>query len=160
VCGSRAVITVPRFTPGSQRAPAMSTVLDLYIQDFVTTNRLLGQHVPWSRFVSRRFAEGGAAIKVVAFQSDGSEHFATLQHLELPTGDCLRVELTHAAARDAGEHRFDCLRMTHSTTHTGLEFQRATEDTVIITLATRNQGLIPVMFVVRDGLPLGRAEFV
>ena len=138
----------------------MSTALDLYIQDFVTTNRLLGQHIPWSRIVSRRFAEGGATIKVAAFQSDGKEHFATLQHLELPMGDCLRVEITHAAARDAGEHRFDCLRMTHAATHTGLEFQRAAEDTVIITLATRNWGLIPVMFVVRDGLPLARAEFV
>lgn len=110
--------------------------------------------------MSRRFVEGGAAVKVASFQSDGAEHFAVLQHLELPTGDWLRVELTHVAARDAGEHRFDCLRMTHAATHTGLEFQRVGEDTVIITLATRNRGLIPVMFVVRDGLALQRAEFV
>ncbi len=99
-------------------------------------------------------------MKVVAFQSGGAEHFAVLQHLELPTGDCLRVELTHAAARDAGEHRFDCLRMTHTATHTGLEFQRAGDDTVMITLVTRNRGLIPLLFVIRDGLPLSRAEFV
>jgi hypothetical protein len=138
----------------------MSTVLDLYIQDLVTTNRFLGQTVSWERLVSRRFAEGGAAVKVLSFQSGGTEQFAVVQHLELPTGDCLRVELTHSASRDAGEHRFDCLRMTHTATHTGLEFQRAGDDTVIITLATRNRGLIPVLFVVRDGLPLGRAEFV
>jgi hypothetical protein len=138
----------------------MSTVLDLFIQDFVTTNRLMNQLLPWGTLVSRRFAESGAGVKVAAFQSGGAEHFAVLQHLELPTGDWLRVELTHAAARDSGEHRFDCLRMTHAATHTGLEFQRAGEDTVIITLATRNRGLIPVMFVVRDGLPLARAEFV
>jgi hypothetical protein len=138
----------------------MSTVLDLFIQDFVTTNRLLNQTVPWSTLVTRRFAESGASVKVAAFQSGGAEHFAVLQHLELPTGDWLRVELTHVAARDAGDHRFDCLRMTHAATHTGLEFQRAGEDTVIITLATRNRGLIPVMFVVRDGLELARAEFV
>jgi hypothetical protein len=138
----------------------MSTVLDLYIQDFVTTNRFLGQAVSWDRLVSRRFAESGAAIKVLSFQSDGAEHFAVVQHLELPAGDCLRVELTHAAARDAGEHRFDCLRMTHTATHTGLDFQRAGDDTVLITLATRNRGLIPILFVVRDGLALARAEFV
>ena len=138
----------------------MSTVLDLFIQDFVTTNRLLNQTVPWGTLVSRRFAESGAGVKVASFQSNGGEHFAVLQHLELPTGDWLRVELTHAAARDTGEHRFDCLRMTHAATHTGLEFQRAGEDTVIITLVTRNRGLIPVMFVVRDGLALTRAEFV
>jgi hypothetical protein len=138
----------------------MSTILDLYIQDFVTTNRFLGRHVSWDTLISRRFAEGGAAIKVMSFQSGGTEHFAILQHLELPTGDFLRIELTHAAARDAGEHRFDCLRMTHTTTHTGLEFQRATDDTVTITLVTRNRGLIPILFVVRDGLALTRAEFV
>lgn len=138
----------------------MSTVLDLYIQDFVTSNKLLNQLVPWSTLVSRRFVESGAAIKVASFQSGGTEHFAVLQHLELPTGDWLRVELTHGAARDTGEHRFDCLRMTHAATHTGLTVERGGEDTLIITLATRNRGLIPVMFVVRDGLPLGRAEFV
>jgi hypothetical protein len=138
----------------------MSTVLDLYIQDFVTTNKLLNQLMPWGTLVSRRFVESGAAIKVVSFQSGGTEHFAVLQHLELPTGDWLRVELTHSAARDAGEHRFDCLRMTHVATHTGLAVERGGEDTLIITLATRNRGLIPVMFVVRDGLPLARAEFV
>jgi len=134
----------------------MSNVLDLYIQDFVMTNRILGAHAAWPTLVSRRFVESGAQRKVFSFRSSDSEHYAVGTLLELPDGDCFRIELTHEAAAlpTAEEHRLDCLRMTAATTHTAQELSRnAAGNTVIIRLPTRNRGLLPVVFVVRAGGP-------
>ena len=132
----------------------MSNILDLYIQDFVTTNRILSTHVSWATLVSRRFVESGAQRKVFSFQSGGSggtQHYAVGTLLELPDGDCFRVELFHEAAGLAAteEHRLDCLRMTAAATHTAQELSRNNAgNTVIIRLPTRNRGLIPIVFVI------------
>jgi hypothetical protein len=134
----------------------MSNILDLYIQDFVMTNRILGAHVTWPTLVSRRFVESGAQRKIFSFKSSDSEHYAVGTLLELPDGDCFRIELAHEAAAlpVAEDHRLDCLRMTAAATHTGQELSRSADGgTVIIRLPTRNRGLIPIVFVVRAGGP-------
>lgn len=130
----------------------MSTVLDLFIQDFITTNKLLNQHVAWSTLARRHFVEGGSPIKVFSFQSGAKEHYAVGRTMELPDGDCFRIEMTHPEARadEVASHRLDCLRMTHTDTHTGLEITKASADTVLIRLRTRNRGLIGIVFVIRD----------
>jgi hypothetical protein len=130
----------------------MSTVLDLFIQDFITTNKLLNQHVAWSTLARRHFVESGAPIKVFSFQSGAKEHFAVGRTLELPDGDCFRIEMTHPEARaeEVTGHRLDCLRMTHTDTHTGLDIAKGGADTVLIRLRTRNRGLIGIVFVIRD----------
>lgn len=134
-----------------------STVLDLFIQDFVLSHRILNQHASWTAMVSRRFVESGAQRKVFQFRSGDADHFATGTLLDLPDGDCFRIELTHAAARSADEHRLDCLRMMSADTHNGMEISRPDDATVVVRLTTRNRGLINVAFVVRDCLPLGMA---
>jgi hypothetical protein len=125
----------------------MSTVLDLFIQDFVTTNKLLNQLVPWSSLVNRRFAEE-SAIKVFEFVSNNLPIKAVGQYLILPDGDWFRIELTHAIP-EIEEHRFDCLRMTHRDTHTSLTVEKE-EGALLIFLKTRNRGLINLVFVIRD----------
>lgn len=129
----------------------MSTVLDLFIQDFVTTNKLLNQLVPWPTLVSRRFAEE-SAVKVFGFVSDNLPQRAIAQHLMLPDGDWFRIELTHAIP-EVEEHRFDCLRMTHRDSHTSLTFEKE-EGALLIYLTTRNRGLINLVFVIRDATPI------
>lgn len=137
-----------------------STVLDLFIQDFVLSHRILNQRAPWTALVSRRFVESGAQRKVFQFRSGDADHFAVGTLLDLPEGDCFRIELTHAAARLTDEHRLDCLRMMSAETHNGMELTRADDATVMIRLTTRNRGLINVVFVVRDCLPLTAAALV
>lgn len=129
-----------------------SNQLDLFIQDFLTTNRILNAHVQWTTLVSRRFVETGAQRKVFSFQSGGdSHHFAVGTLLELPDGDCFRIELTApTGALAAEEHRLDCLRMTYAATHTAHELTRTGDGSVIIRVATRNRGLIPIVFVLRE----------
>ena len=137
-----------------------STVLDLFIQDFVLTHRILNQRCSWPALVSRRFVESGAQRKVFQFRSGDADHFAVGTLLDLPDGDCFRVELTHAAARTVGtaeDHRLDCLRMMSADTHNGMTVSKPDDATIIIQLTTRNRGLINVIFVVRDCLPLGAA---
>jgi len=126
--------------------------LDLYIQDFVTTHKLLNSHYPWASLVNRRFLEDGL-LKVFQFQSGGATHLALGQQLALPDGDWLRIEMTHAIPA-VDEHRFDCLRMMQAPTHMGIEVERVGDKTVIVKMTTRHRGLINVCFVIRDGLPL------
>jgi len=129
----------------------MSTVLDLFIQDFVTTNKLLNQFVPWSSLVSRRFAEE-SAVKVFSFVSDNLPQKAVGRHLMLPDGDWFRIELTRSIP-EADEHRFDCLRMTHRDTHTATTVEKE-DGALLILLTTRNRGLMNLVFVIRDATPL------
>lgn len=137
-----------------------STLLDLFIQDFVLSHRILNQRCSWSALVSRRFVENGAQRKVFQFRSGESDHFAVGTLLDLPDGDCFRIELTHAAARTVAaveDHRLDCLRMMSVDTHNGMAVNRPDDATLVIQLTTRNRGLINVVFVVRDYLPLAAA---
>jgi hypothetical protein len=124
--------------------------LDLFIQDFVTTNKLMNQHCSWATMSSRRFHEDGLK-KVFSFESGEKTHFAVGQHLALPDSDWFRIELTHSIP--AGEHRFDCLRMMRTDTHIGLEVE-AGKDTLLVKLTTRHRGLLNIVFVIRDGLPI------
>ena len=135
----------------------MSTVLDLFIQDFVTTNKLLGQHWTWDALSSRRLMEAGPAIKVFEFTSAGTPHIAIGRWLALPDGDWFRIELGHtsvaAMAAEGAEHRFDCLRLMHQHTHSALLVETDTAaPAVIVRIATRHRGLINIVFVVRPSL--------
>jgi hypothetical protein len=125
--------------------------LDLFIQDFVQTNKVLNQHCTWSTLVNRRFLEDGLT-KVFSFESGGSSHYATGQHLALPDADWFRIELTHAIT--SAEHRFDCLRMMQAATHTGLVVEKESESNILVKLTTRHRGLVNIVFVIHDGLPL------
>lgn len=129
----------------------MSTVaIDLFIQDFVLTNKILNQHLDWPTLVSRRFQEAGPAVKVLSFKSGEQEHLAVAQIIGLPDGDCLRIEMTRPPASvGAEEHRMDCLRMMHQATHGTLDVNTL-EDKVIVRLSTRHRGLINVAFVLYD----------
>jgi hypothetical protein len=124
-----------------------AVALDLYIQDFVVSNKLLNQHYPWPSLVSRRFLEPGP--RVFSFQSGGQTHYAVASYIALPDADWLRIELTHPIP-SVEEHRFDCLRMTHAATHTRLEIEAVGSNTVLVKVLTRNRGLINVVFVVRS----------
>jgi hypothetical protein len=129
-----------------------AVALDLFIQDFVTTNKVMDLHQSWSSLVNRRFMDDGLT-KVFEFQSSESKQFAIGRHLALPDSDWLRIELTRTIPT-VEEHRFDCLRMMQSQTHTGLTVETPNPTTVLVKLTTRHRGLMNVVFVLRDGLSL------
>ena len=127
--------------------------IDLFIQDFVNTNKLLNQRIPWETLVNRRFAETGAT-RVFSFESDGIHH-AIARFVILPDSDWLRIELTHSipSLEEGTVHRFDCLRMLSARTHTDLQVEKD-GSTLIVRLATKHRGLANLVFVIRDGLAL------
>lgn len=130
----------------------MSTVaLDLFIQDFVLTNRIMNTHCDWATLVSRRFQESGPATKVYRFAtSDGTQYHARSQILALPDSDWLRIEMDRpATSLEAEEHRFDCLRMMQQNTHASFTVE-TDGATVLVKLTTRHRGLLNVVFVMRS----------
>ena len=132
---------------------ADALTIDLFIQDFVNTNKLLNQRVSWDTLVNRRFAESGA-IRVLSFESEGVTHHAIARFVVLPESDWLRIELTHMIPSiDDGGHRFDCLRMLSARTHTDLQTEKD-GNALIVRLTTKHRGLVNIVFVVRDGLAL------
>jgi hypothetical protein len=133
-----------------QTETGMSTVLDLFIQDFVTTNKLLGQHWTWDALSSRRLLEAGPARKVFEFTSGGTIHTAIGQWLALPDGDWFRIELTLPHTGSAEDHRFDCLRLVHQHTHSSSAVDVVAETATIVRLTTRHRGLLNLLFVVRN----------
>ena len=122
--------------------------LDLFIQDFVTTNKLMDSHYPWPSLVNRRFVDDGTT-KVLSFVSGGTVAYAVAKLLVLPDSDWLRIELTRAIP-EVSEHRFDCLRMTQASTHIGLDIEKVGDKTVIVKMTTRHRGLVNIVFVIRD----------
>jgi hypothetical protein len=120
--------------------------LDLFIQDFVSTNKLLNQHHSWVSIVNRRFLDDGLT-KVFHFQSGGEEHFAVGRHLALPDSDWFRIELVRAIPV-VDEHRFDCLRLMQENTHMDTIVEKS-EDAILVKLTTRHRGLVNVVFVIR-----------
>ena len=130
----------------------MSVALDLFIQDFVSTNKVMNSHETWPSLVNRRFHDD-CLLKVFEFQSGGSVYYAIGRHMALPDSDWFRIELTRAIPA-VEEHRFDCLRMMHAGTHTGLSIEKANDTTVLVKLTTKNPGLVNVVFVIRDCLPI------
>ena len=126
--------------------------LDLFIQDFVNTNKLLNHHYTWDQLVNRRYVEDGR-IRVFSFTSGGSEHLAVGQMLSLPDADWFRIELTRPIPV-VEEHRFDILKLLQQRTHTGLDVDISTVGTVLVKLTTRHRGLANIIFVVRDSSSL------
>ena len=120
-------------------------VYDLFIQDFVKTNKLLNRTIPWDTLVSRRFVEDGKR-KVFQFKSGDSDLYAEGEHILLPDTDWFRIRLPHTV--EDTEPRFDCLRMTIQHTHYNLECTRE-NDALYIKLFTRNRGLVNVVFVIQ-----------
>ena len=131
--------------------------LDIFIQDFVTTNKLMNQHYNWPTLVSRRFQEDGLK-KVFSFESGGKTHYAIGEHLSLPDTDWFRIELTHSIPEGV-EHRFDYLRMMHASTHVNMTMEPAT-NSLLVKLVTRHRGLINVVFAISDGLALANPFLV
>lgn len=121
--------------------------LDLFIQDFVTTNKLLNYHYPWASLVSRRNID--TSTKVFEFQSGGHVQYAIGTTVVLPDADWFRIELTRPIPV-VEEHRFDCLRMTHQETHKMLETITDSSGAVLVKVTTRNRGLINIVFIIRD----------
>ena len=148
---------------GARQHSDMSTVaIDLFIQDFVLSNRILNRHCDWATLVSRRFQETAPARKIFQFRSGDADHLASAEILALPDGDCLRIEVDRPdASRGAEEHRFDCLRMMHQATHTELKQLEFTDDeTIVLYLITRNRGLINVAFVLHGKPRMGKSPYL
>jgi hypothetical protein len=124
-----------------------SVALDLFLQDFVNTNRIRGVHVPWDALCARN-SFGNGIPSVFRFESGGQEHHATGQVLNLPDADWFRIELTHTIPET--EHRFDYLRMLFPATHTDLHIDTV-GSTVLVKLTTRHRGFMNMVFVFRDG---------
>lgn len=130
-----------------------SVALDLFLQDFVNTNRIRGVHAPWDVLCARRAFETGIP-SVFRFESGGQEHYATGQVINLPDADWFRIELTRTIPT-VSEHRFDYLRMLFPATHTDLSIDIVSEEgPVLIKLTTRHRGLMNMVFVIRDSTAL------
>jgi hypothetical protein len=121
--------------------------LDLFIQDFVNSNKLANKHYDWDALSTRALFEGGSP-KVFQFTSGGREHFAVGQRLILPDADWFRIELTREIPA-VDEHRFDCLRMLYPRTHVDMRTD-VTEGVVLVKLLTKHRGLLNLVFVVRN----------
>lgn len=127
--------------------------LDLFLQDFVGANRIMGQHYSWDALVSRRYMEDGRC-RIFRFQSGGRDYLARAQQVLLPDADWLRIHIKRPEipTLPAEEFRFDCLRMMSQTTHYQMDVQRdGTDGSVIVRLATRNRGLMNIVFVIQKG---------
>ena len=125
--------------------------LDIFIQDFVTTNKLMNHHCAWTTLANRSFHDDGVR-KVFSFESGGKTHFAIGEHLALPDADWFRIELNHVLPEGV-EHRFDYLRMMRADTHVDLSVD-VRNDVVLVRLTTRHRGLINIVFVIRNGIAL------
>jgi len=121
--------------------------LDLFIQDFVNTNKLLNQHFPWAGIVGRRWVDD-AVPRTYEFQSGGEVCYARGQRIDLPDGEWYRIELTRPIPV-VDEFRFDYLRMASATTHSRLIAEKI-EGAVVVRLYTGNRGLMNIVFVIRD----------
>jgi hypothetical protein len=116
----------------------MSNTIDLLIQDFVTTNKLVNQNVSWDTLVSRRFENGRRRM----FTYSGTA-VATAEHLDDADGEWLQITLTTEKIED-GELRFDCLKLMHANTHYAMSVEK--DKDLLIKLLTRNKGLMNVVF--------------
>lgn len=121
--------------------------LDLFIQDFVNTNKVLGQHLSWMSLCNRRWADS-AAPRIYEFTSGGVTYYARGQRYELPDSDWYRIDLSRPIPA-VEEHRIDYLRMLSAQTHSRLTVETI-NGAVVIRLSTGNRGLINVVFVIRD----------
>lgn len=124
------------------------TELDLFIQDFVTNNKLLGQTLDWSTLVNRRFVETPGR-KIFSFLSGGKETLVVGELLKYPDAEWFRLEFDRVLPSPTTDQRFDCLRMMHTPTHYQMDVV-AVEDSVTIKLLTRHRGLVNVVLVIKE----------
>lgn len=122
-----------------------AVALDLFIQDFVKTNKLLNSATPWATLVSRRHVDDGVR-RVYEFQSEGGTHYAVGELMHLPDSDWYRIQMWRSIPV-VDEHRFDCLQMMQQATHTTLQVDRE-EGKILVKLVTRNRGLVNLVFVI------------
>ena len=123
------------------------TELDLYLQDFVSNNKLLGVTMDWATLVNRRFVETPGR-KIFSFLSGGKESLVVGELLKYPDAEWFRLEFDRTLPASPSEQRFDCLRMMHQPTHYQMDVT-ATESDVTIKLQTRHRGLVNVAIVIR-----------
>jgi hypothetical protein len=123
--------------------------LDLFIQDFVKTNKLLNQHYTWDTLISRRYMEGGTP-RIFEFTSGETTYYAVGRHIMLPDMDCFRIEFTRTIP-DITDHRFDYLQMLSASTHTGVNVNKV-DNAITVTLTTRHRGFMNIIIVIREGL--------
>jgi len=118
----------------------MENAIDLLIQDFVSTNKLVNQRVVWETMVARRFEDGRRKI----FQY--GPHIAIGEHVSLHDGEWFCISLVRPSELPEVEQlRFDCLKMMYAQTH----YQMSVESdgaVIIVKLLTKNRGLMNVMF--------------
>ena len=124
------------------------TELDLYLQDFVSNNKLLGVTTDWATLVNRRFVETPGR-KIFSFLSGGKESLVVGELLKYPDAEWFRLEFDRALPAVPADQRFDCLRMMHQPTHYQMDVT-ATETDVTIKLLTRHRGLVNVVIVIRS----------
>ena len=126
--------------------------LDRFIQDFVQTNRLLDQYIPWSQFVLRSRIEDGRPTHVYSFTSGGSEHIAVAQRIALPDAEWYRIRFTHPLLATAmnelpeSELRFDILRILQESTHTRIQVT-AGASFIAVQLSARHKGRTNILFI-------------
>ena len=124
------------------------TELDLYLQDFVSNNKLLGSTMDWTTLVNRRFVETPGR-KIFSFLSGGKESLVVGELLKYPDAEWFRLEFDRVLPAVPAEQRFDCLRMMHQPTHYQMDVV-STETDVTIKLLTRHRGLVNVAIVIRS----------
>ena len=124
------------------------TELDLYLQDFVSNNKLLGSTMDWATLVNRRFVETPGR-KIFSFLSGGKESLVVGELLKYPDAEWFRLEFDRVLPASPAEQRFDCLRMMHQPTHYQMDVV-STETDVTIKLLTRHRGLVNVAIVIRS----------
>jgi hypothetical protein len=118
----------------------MDNTLDLLIQDFVSSNKLVNQNVSWDTLVSRRFENGRRRV----FSYSGNS-VAIGEHLDDADGEWLQITLTtEKPIEEVDNLRFDCLKLMYANTH----YTMTVEKDLLIKLLTRNKGLINVVFKV------------
>ena len=121
----------------------MDNSIDLLIQDFVTTNKIVNQTFNWDRLVSRLFENGRRRI----FTYSG-EKTAIGEHLDDKDGEWFSITLTtDTEIGDVDSLRFDCLKLMCAQTHYTMTIEK--EKNLVIKLLTRHKGLINVVFHVQ-----------
>ena len=134
------------------------TELDLYLQDFVSNNKLLGVTMDWATLVNRRFVETPGR-KIFSFLSGGKESLVVGELLKYPDAEWFRLEFDRVLPASPADQRFDCLRMMHQPTHYQMDVA-ATETDVTIKLLTRHRGLVNVAIVIRSSGKLVENPFL
>jgi hypothetical protein len=124
----------------------MDNTLDLLIQDFVSSNKLVNQNIAWNTLVSRQFENGRRKI----FHFNGDK-IARAEHVDMADAEWLVIELPRPMVElgDVDSLRFDCLKLMYVPTHYTMSVEKESS-AILIRLLTRNRGLMNVLFKVID----------